>query len=197
VAARAGGRLTAGLVVALDGKTPRRSHDRTKGRAAIHLGSAWASGARLALGQVKVDAKANESVAIPGLLRVLALAGCVVTVDAIGCQTAIARAVREQGADDVLALTGNQPAAEQAARAIFADARAPGFRGLAHDRHGRTEQGHGRIETRRRRTISAPDRSACLNEGAAGRGCAASRWSRPSGRSAGRPAARRAPTSAA
>jgi predicted transposase YbfD/YdcC len=126
--------------------------------------SAWASEARLVLGQVKVDAKANEIVAIPELLRALALEGCVVTVDAIGCQTAIARAVLEQGADYVLALKGNRPATERAVQAMFADAQAGGFRGIAHDRHERTEKGHGRIETRRCWTNSATDHLAYLNE---------------------------------
>lgn len=163
VVARTDGRLGVGQVVALDGKTLRRSHDRPNGKAAIHLVSAWATANRLVLGQVKVDDKSNEITALPALLRLLALEGCVVTIDAMGCQTAIAQAIVEQGADYVLALKGNQPALEQAVRAMFADAQARGFRGIAHDRHERTEKGHGRIEVRRCWTIREPEHIAYLN----------------------------------
>jgi predicted transposase YbfD/YdcC len=163
VVTRTDGRLAVGQVVALDGKTLRRSHDRPNGKAAIHLVSAWATANRLVLGQVKVDDKSNEITALPALLRLLALEGCIVTIDAMGCQTAIAQAIVAQGADYVLALKGNQPALEQAVQAMFADAQARGFRGIAHDRHERTEKGHGRIEVRRCWTRRA------------GRGCAASR----------------------
>src|SRR5207249_10905854 len=105
---------TEGEVVALDGKTLRRSHDRGAGRAALHLVSAWAATNRLVLGQVAVDAKSNEITALPALLQVLALEGCIVTIDAIGCQTAIAQTIVEQGGDSgtrlrVLALKANQP----------------------------------------------------------------------------------------
>jgi predicted transposase YbfD/YdcC len=162
--ARTNGRLTPGQVVALDGKTLRRSHDRTNGKAAIHLVSAWATENRLVLGQVKVADKSNEITALPALLQVLALEGCIVTIDAMGCQTAIAQTIIDQGADYVLALKGNQPALEQAVQALFADAQARGFRGLAHDRHETVEKGHGRIEVRRCWTISEPEHIAYLNE---------------------------------
>jgi predicted transposase YbfD/YdcC len=168
VVARTHGQLTPGQVVALDGKTLRRSHDRANGKAAIHLVSAWATANRLVLGQVKVDDKSNEITALPALVRVLALEGCIVTIDALGCQTAIAQAVLDQGADYVLALKGNQPATEQAVRAMFADAQARDFRGIAHDRHEVVEQGHGRIEARRCWTIREPEHIAYLN--------AAARW---------------------
>jgi predicted transposase YbfD/YdcC len=163
VVARTSARLTPGQVVALDGKTLRRSHDRTNGKAAIHLVSAWATANRLVLGQVKVDDKSNEITALPALLRLLAVEGCIVTIDAMGCQTAIAQAVLDQGADYVLALKGNQPATEQAVAAMLADAQASGFRGLAHDQHTTVEKGHGRIETRRCWTISEPEHIAYLN----------------------------------
>jgi hypothetical protein len=90
---------TAGQVVAIDGKTLRRSHDRTNGRAALHLVSAWATTNHLVLGQVAVDDHANEIVAIPALLDTLALDGCIFTIDAMGCYTEIA--------DYVLALKDN------------------------------------------------------------------------------------------
>jgi predicted transposase YbfD/YdcC len=164
VVARSHGQLTPGQVVALDGKTLRRSHDRANGKAAIHLVSAWASENRLVLGQLKVADKSNEIAAIPALLEMLALQGCIVTIDAMGCQTAIAQAVIDRGADYVLALKGNQPALEQAVRAMFGEAQATGFRGLAHDRHETVEKGHGRIETRRCWTIREPEHIAYLDE---------------------------------
>ncbi len=161
--ARSGGQLTPGQVVALDGKTVRRSHDRTNGKAAIHLVSAWATENRLVLGQRKVDDKSNEITALPALLDVLALRGCLVTIDAMGCQTAIAQTILNQGADYVLTLKGNQPALEQAVHEVFADAQAHGYRGLAHDQHRTLEKGHGRIEERRCWTISEPESLAYVN----------------------------------
>jgi len=100
---------TVGQVVAIDGKTLRRAHDRANGQAALHLVSAWADASGLVLGQVAVDDKSNEIVAIPALLRLLDVRGCSVTIDALGCQTAIARPIVAQGGDDVLALKKNQP----------------------------------------------------------------------------------------
>jgi predicted transposase YbfD/YdcC len=164
VVARTDGCLTLGQVVALDGKTLRRSHDRANGKAAIHLVSAWATENRLVLGQVKVEDKSNEITALPALLRLLALQGCIVTIDAMGCQTAIAQAIIDRGADYVLALKGNQPALEQAVQAMFAEAQATDFHGLTHDQHTTVEKGHGRIEVRRCWTISAPEYLAYLNE---------------------------------
>ena len=163
VVTRTSGVLTAGQVVALDGKTLRRSHDRTNGKAALHLVSAWATENRLVLGQIAVDAKSNEITAIPALLQVLSLHGCIVTIDAMGCQTAIAQTVLDRGADYVLALKGNQPATEQAVREVFADAQTHGFRELAHDHHRTVEKGHGRIEERRCWTISDPEALAYVN----------------------------------
>ena len=83
--------MTEGEVVAIDGKTLRRSHDNAMGKAAIHMVSDWASINRLVLGQLKTDEKSNEITAIPELLRMLALKGCIVTIDAMGCQTEIAK----------------------------------------------------------------------------------------------------------
>lgn len=86
-------------VVALDGKTARRSFDAAKGRSAIHLVSAWASAHRLVLGQLKMDAKSNEITAVPDVLRALDLAGCIVTVDALNCQKQIAQEIKEADAE--------------------------------------------------------------------------------------------------
>lgn len=99
---------TQGQIVALDGKALRHSFDTAAGQAALHLVSAWAADNRLVLGQVAVDDKSNEITAIPALLAMLDISGCVVTTDAMGCQKAIAAQVREQEGDYVLALKGNQ-----------------------------------------------------------------------------------------
>jgi predicted transposase YbfD/YdcC len=164
VVAQTDGQVMPGQVVAVDGKTLRRSHDRANGKAAIHLVSAWATHNRLVLGQVTVNDKANEITALPDLIQRLALQGCIVTIDAMGCQTAIAQTIIAQGADYVLALKGNQPALEQAVQVMFAEAQATGFQGLAHDQHTTVEKGHGRIETRRCWTIREPEHIAYLNE---------------------------------
>ena len=91
-------RLTQGQVVAIDGKAVRRSHDRRAGQEAIHMVSAWASENSLVLGQTRTDAKSNEITAIPWLLEMLELKGCIVTIDAMGCQKEIARKILDRGA---------------------------------------------------------------------------------------------------
>ena len=98
---------SAGEIVAIDGKTLRRSFDRAASKAAIHMVSAWANTNRLVLGQLKVDDKSNEITAIPQLLALLDLKGCIVTIDAMGCQKDIAHTITQQDADDVLALKEN------------------------------------------------------------------------------------------
>lgn len=115
-------RRTRGEVIALDGQTLRRSYDRTAGKGALQMVSAWATQNRLVLGQVAVDSKSNEITAMPELLRVLALEGCIVMIDAAGCQRATARTSREQGGDNVLALKGNQGTAHDAVATSFAEA---------------------------------------------------------------------------
>ncbi len=109
-------------VVAVDGKTLRRSHDRGAGKAALHLVSAWASTSGVVLGQVATDAKSNEITAIPVLLKLLALEGAVVTIDAMGCQTAIAEQIVEQRADYVLALKDNHEKLHDRVIATFVEA---------------------------------------------------------------------------
>ena len=160
-------RLTAGEVAAIDGKTLRRSHDRPNGKEALALVSAWASQNRLVLGQVAVAEGSNEITAIPALLRLLALTGCIVTIDAIGCQTAIAAEIVRQEADYVLALKDNQAGLRQAVETLFAEGRASGFAGLAHATHRTVEKDHGRLERRRALTVSAPEVIAYLNEAGA------------------------------
>jgi hypothetical protein len=101
--------ITTNRLIAIDGKTLRGSYDRRDGKAAIHMVSAWASENKLSLGQVVVDEKSNEITAIPELLRLLDVAGALVTIDAMGCQKEIAELIREGGGDYVLAVKQNQP----------------------------------------------------------------------------------------
>jgi predicted transposase YbfD/YdcC len=140
---------TCGEVVAIDGKTLRHSFDRASGKTAIHMVSAWATQNRLVLGQVKVDDKSNEITAIPALLALLDLRGCLVTIDAMGCQKAIVRQIVEQGGDYLLALKENQPSLYTDVEEFFAEARATHFAAIAHGFHRELEGDHGRIETRR------------------------------------------------
>jgi predicted transposase YbfD/YdcC len=149
--------ITQGQVVAVDGKTLRRSHDRTLGKAAIQMVSAWATANRLILGQTKVSEHSNEITAIPELLEVLDLAGCIVTVDAIGCQREIAAAIIDQKADYVLALKKNQVDLYTEVVGLFEYAQEIGFRDVEHDFHQALNKGHGRIEERQCWTISDPE----------------------------------------
>jgi predicted transposase YbfD/YdcC len=160
---RAVASLTAGQVVALDGKTVRRSHDRTNGKAAIHMVSAWASANRLVLGQLKVDAKSNEITALPALLQLLALKGCIVTIDAMGCQTEIVKTIVAQEADYVLALKDNQGTLHQEVQEVFRHAQASQFHDIAYDLHETVTKGHGRIEVRRHWVITEAEYLAYLN----------------------------------
>ena len=109
-------------LVAIDGKTSRRSHDRSKGKKALHLVSAWASHERLVLGQEAVDEKSNETTAIPALLDRLAIEGALVTIDAIACNPRIARTIVEAGADYLLAVKENQPSLHAEMQSYFDDA---------------------------------------------------------------------------
>jgi predicted transposase YbfD/YdcC len=136
-------------IIAIDGKTLRRSQDRAKGREPIHMVSAWARENGLVLGQRKVDAKSNEITAIPELLRALDLAGCIVTIDAMGCQKPIAREIGQAKADYVLALKGNQGILHGEVECFLQEAQARGFAGVPHDFLETSERGHGRRETRR------------------------------------------------
>jgi predicted transposase YbfD/YdcC len=98
-----------GDIVAIDGKTLRRSFDHAASKGAIHMVSAWANANRLVLGRLKVDDKSNEIIAIPTLLKMLGLEGAIVTIDAMGCHKEIAKTITEQGAEYVLALKDNHP----------------------------------------------------------------------------------------
>ena len=150
-------RVTRGQVVALDGKTVRRSHARRLGKSAIHMVSAWAQTNRLVLGQVKVDEKSNEITAIPALLRLLDVTGCIVTIDAMGTQTAIAEQIVAQGADYVLAVKDNQERLAADVTATFAEAEQNHFKHVPHDYAKTIDKGHGRIDTRECWTLSRED----------------------------------------
>ncbi len=155
--------LTAGAVVAVDGKTLRRSHDAGQGKDALVLVSAWAEANRLVLGQVAVDAGSNEIPTIPALLQQLALAGTIVTIDAIGCQTAIATQIAEQGADYVLALKQNQPTLWAAVDTVFREGHASGFAPGTHQYRRTVEKNHGRLEVRQVWTVEDPALIAYLD----------------------------------
>jgi predicted transposase YbfD/YdcC len=140
---------TEGRFVAVDGKTLRGSHDSTHGQKALHLVRAWATEQGVLLGQQRVDEKTNEITAIPDVLAMLALKGCIVTIDAMGCQTDIATQICEQKADYVLALKENQKTLYPHAVDWFDFAERTAFRHLkSHDYARTVNKAHGRIEVR-------------------------------------------------
>ena len=142
-------RVTQGEVIAIDGKTVRLSYDKSKDKGAIHMVSAWASQNRLVLGQRKVDDKSNELTAIPELLKVIDIHGCIVTIDAMGTQKEIAKQIVEQDGDYVLALKGNQGNLFEDVQQIFASAQSQDFKDIDNDYYETLDAGHGRIEKRR------------------------------------------------
>ena len=153
-------------VIAIDGKTLRRTFGG--GLGALHLVSAWATENGLTLGQVAVEAKSNETAAIPELIELLDLHGAIVTLDAAGCQKAIAARIVEKGGDFVLTLKGNQPTAHEAVSAHFLellerDTSPAGLRRLR-----TVERGHGRAETRDYYIAPVPQPLRALKEGWAG-----------------------------
>ncbi len=145
-----------GQVVAIDGKTVRRSQDQTIGKDAIHMLSAWASGNGITLGQRKVDDKSNEITAIPELLELLNIAGCIVTIDAMGCQKNIAQKIRDGQADYVLRLKQNQGKLLQEVADWFAYADQAHFHPMIYAYHETINKEHGRIEIRRCWVVADP-----------------------------------------
>lgn len=135
-------------VLAIDGKTLRRSHDRKKGLSALHSVSVWASEFGLSLGQVACAEKSNEITAIPELLRLVDIKGTIITIDAMGTQKAIAAQIVDGGADYVLAVKGNQEKLEEGVLAHVAKHLDNDFADAGARRHVTTEKGHGREETR-------------------------------------------------
>lgn len=142
--------------IAIDGKTLRGSFDTAAGRNPLHLVSAWASEARLTLGQVAVDSKSNEITAVPLLLELLELRGATVTLDAMGCQKEIARKIVERGGQYVLALKDNQPKLHEAVGAEFTSALEANVRPKELRRHVAVETNRGRQERRECYVLPAP-----------------------------------------
>ena len=138
-----------GQVVSIDGKSLRRSFERSWDKQMIHLVSAWAGENHLVLGQRAVDSKGNEITAIPKLLELLNLAGATVSIDAIGCQRQIAAAIVEKKADYVLAVKENQPTLHAKVKLLLDEAVLEKFKDMSHGYCEETCGGHGRIETRR------------------------------------------------
>ena len=145
-------------VIAFDGKTVRRSFDRANEKSAIHLVSAFATQQRLILGQQKVNAKSNEITAIPKLIKMLDIAGSIVTIDAMGCQKEIAKKIREENADYVLALKDNHKNLHDDVKEFFANKE---YKQKESQVFNTTESGHGRIE-QRNFTLVSDLSSLCL-----------------------------------
>lgn len=140
--------VTDGQIIAIDGKTLRRSYDKGSGKAAIHMVSAWASANHISLGQVVTDEKSNEITAIPQLLKLIETSGALVTIDAMGCQTAIAEQIVQEGADYCLAVKGNQPTLLANIEEHF-ETLAETDDGRGQSRHAAShEKGHGRTVDR-------------------------------------------------
>lgn len=140
--------LSEGCVVGIDGKAQRGTAKKGQPHSFIHIVSAWAAANHVTLGQLKVDGKSNEITAIPQLLDVIDVEGTTVTIDAMGCQTAIAEKIIEKKADYVLALKGNQGALVDEVENYFTQAELVNFEGIACDAVGSKEIGHGRVEKR-------------------------------------------------
>jgi predicted transposase YbfD/YdcC len=146
--------LTPGTVVAVDGKTSRRS-----GRGALHLVSALATGIGVVLGQEATSEKSNEITAIPSLLQTLAIRGTIVTIDAMGTHASIAKVIKDQGADYVLAVKDNQPKLAESISEFFATGQAANWAHVRYNYYETVEKDHGRIEVRR---YFAFDQGECL-----------------------------------
>jgi predicted transposase YbfD/YdcC len=140
---------TKGRLIAFDGKTIRRSFDKADNRLAIHMVSAWCEANHLVLGQLATSEKSNEITAIPRLLEMLNVKGAVVTIDAMGCQKAIAEQVVKQEGDYVLAVKENQPTLHDVVKNTFDELTGPGIPCVSYDFHEDVDAGHGRVETRR------------------------------------------------
>jgi predicted transposase YbfD/YdcC len=147
---------TEGKLIAIDGKTARRSFRKKSGLGALHLVTAWATQSGLTLGQIACEEKSNEITAIPELLKLLKLKGCTVTIDAMGCQKEIATQIRQQKGHYVLALKGNQSGLEQDMQQLIEHAVNDDFAGQTHEIYETNEQGHGRQEQRICQVITIP-----------------------------------------
>ena len=149
--------VTAGQVVAIDGKTLRQSFDKAAAKSAIHMVSAWATANHISLGQVIVEEKSNEITAIPKLLELVEISGASVTIDAMGCQTEIAAKIVEREGNYVLAVKGNQPSLHSGVVEFFLDHLEDDFARVKVSRHETTEHGHGRDEHRTYYVCDVPE----------------------------------------
>ena len=154
--------VTNGQVIAIDGKQLRGSHDKGLGKKAITMVSAWATTNHLVLGQVKVKTKSNEITAIPALLALLDLTGCIVTIDAIGCQREIAQQIINQGGDYLLSVKENQKQLYEDLKLFFKLARQNNFTKVTYTTHQTIDNNHGRLEIRRCWAISGEESLAFL-----------------------------------
>ncbi|QJB42914.1 ISAs1-like element ISAsp2 family transposase [Dolichospermum flos-aquae] len=141
-------KITEGEVIAIDGKTLRHSYDKGKDKGAIHMVSAWATSNKLVLGQCKVEEKSNEITAIPELIKVLDIAGCLVTIDAMGCQKEIVKSIAEKSGEYIIALKKNQGNLYKNVEEIFKEAISKGFEGFKYSEFHTKEDKHGREEIR-------------------------------------------------
>ena len=141
--------VTEGEIISIDGKTLRRSYDKKSGKRALHMVSAWASENNIILGQVKTQEKSNEITAIPELLKVLELKGCIVTIDAMGCQETITQDIVGGGGDYAIAVKANQGHLHDSVIDFFTAAQEHAFQGVDYQYHETIDKGHGRVEIRR------------------------------------------------
>lgn len=151
-------------VIPIDGKQLKGSYDRNQEQSALHMVSAWASEHRLFLGQVKVNSKSNEITAIPALLELLDIAGCIITIDAMGTQHEIARRIQALGADYVLALKANHPTLFKQVQRWFETAQANQFEGIESSYDVRVESGHHRTEKRQVWAVSLHQMGSLYNQ---------------------------------
>jgi predicted transposase YbfD/YdcC len=156
--------LTKGQVIAIDGKQVRGSVDNEAGKKAIYMVNAWASANQLVLGQLKVNEKSNEITAIPALLELLEISGCIITIDAIGTQTRIAETILERGGDYLLAVKENQGNLYEDMEYVFEQDRQDHFENAPYQHAKMINKGHGRIEIRRCWSISDPEYLAMIRD---------------------------------
>jgi len=155
---------TEGDIVAIDGKTLPRSYDKKSKKSAVHMVSAWSSANGVVLGQEKTSEKSNEITAIPELLEVLALKGCIVTIDAMGCQKSISKQIIQKKADYILALKGNQGHFHDDVNRFFTEAVKNNFTAISHDFYEENDAGHGRIEQRQCWVINPHEYANCFSD---------------------------------
>ena len=156
--------ITQGQVIGIDGKQMRGSHDRYTGQRALYMVSAWAEQNQLVLGQRQVDEKSNEITAIPELLRLLEIKGCIVTVDAIGTQTKIAKQIIQAEGDYLLAVKHNQGKLYRDLEMLFSYDQQQDFQDAPYDYAKEVKKGHGRIDVRECWATSDPEYLACVGQ---------------------------------